>query len=160
MVDATELLGSIEEEILKAKEEALARREILDKMDKWLSACEEESWLEDYNKVQFKIFAVCLHHSDAYVAMLIMARSYTVQDDNRYNASKGAHINLKRAERARATVVKLPGTFPCMFVKLNRDLQLLLLIVVLGNVFKHCPCPCATGSFGRFINLENKSMGG
>ena len=31
------------------------------------------------------------------------------QDDNRYNASKGAHINLKRAERARATIAKLPS---------------------------------------------------
>lgn len=35
------------------------------------------------------------------------------QDDNRYNASKGAHINLKRAERARTTVNKLPCTFQC-----------------------------------------------
>ncbi|KAJ7552872.1 hypothetical protein O6H91_06G073700 [Diphasiastrum complanatum] len=80
MVDASELLASIEEQISKAKEEALSRKEILDKIDKWMVACEEESWLEDYNK-----------------------------DENRYNASKGAHINLKRAERARVTVTKLPA---------------------------------------------------
>ncbi|KAJ7546031.1 hypothetical protein O6H91_08G021000 [Diphasiastrum complanatum] len=80
MVDASELLASIEDQISKAKEAALSRKEILDKIDKWMAACEEESWLEDYNK-----------------------------DENRYNASKGAHINLKRAERARVTVTKLPA---------------------------------------------------
>lgn len=31
------------------------------------------------------------------------------QDDNRYSAGRGAHINLKRAERARVTVTKIPG---------------------------------------------------
>lgn len=38
--------------------------------------------------------------------------SYTVaveQDDNRYNASRGAHLNLKRAEKARVLVNKIPG---------------------------------------------------
>lgn len=32
-----------------------------------------------------------------------------LQDENRYNAGRGAHINLKRAERARVTVSKIPG---------------------------------------------------
>jgi len=31
------------------------------------------------------------------------------QDDNRYNASRGAHLNLKRAEKARILVNKIPG---------------------------------------------------
>jgi hypothetical protein len=31
-----------------------------------------------------------------------------VQDENRF-ASKGAHLNLKRAEKARAAIAKLPG---------------------------------------------------
>lgn len=34
-----------------------------------------------------------------------------VQDQNRYNAGKGAHKNLKRAERARLLVSKLPGKY-------------------------------------------------
>jgi len=33
------------------------------------------------------------------------------QDDNRYNSSRGAHLNLKRAEKARILVNKIPGTF-------------------------------------------------
>jgi hypothetical protein len=33
-----------------------------------------------------------------------------MQDENRF-ASKGAHLNLKRAERARAAINKLPGMF-------------------------------------------------
>lgn len=32
-----------------------------------------------------------------------------VQDDNRYNAGRGAHLTLKRAEKARSLVNKLPG---------------------------------------------------
>lgn len=31
------------------------------------------------------------------------------QDENRYNASRGAHLNLKRAEKARVLVNKIPG---------------------------------------------------
>jgi hypothetical protein len=35
---------------------------------------------------------------------------FYMQDENRF-ASKGAHLNLKRAERARAAINKLPGIF-------------------------------------------------
>lgn len=80
LVDPSELLANIEAQIIKVKDEALSRKEIMDRIDKWLSACEEESWLEDYN-----------------------------QDENRYNAGRGAHINLKRAERARITISKIPA---------------------------------------------------
>ncbi|OMO60832.1 Microtubule-associated protein, MAP65/Ase1/PRC1 [Corchorus capsularis] len=80
LVDPSELLANIEAQITKAKDEALSRKEIMDRIDRWLSACEEENWLEDYN-----------------------------QDNNRYNAGRGAHINLKRAEKARITVTKIPA---------------------------------------------------
>ncbi|XP_044480584.1 65-kDa microtubule-associated protein 6-like [Mangifera indica] len=80
LVDPSELLGNIESQISKVKDEALSRKDIMDRIDRWLSACEEEKWLEEYN-----------------------------QDYNRYNAGRGAHINLKRAERARVTVTKIPA---------------------------------------------------
>ncbi|KAG5008380.1 hypothetical protein JHK85_026922 [Glycine max] len=41
----------IEHLITKTKEEALNRKEILEKVEKWLVACQEESWLEEYNRV-------------------------------------------------------------------------------------------------------------
>lgn len=50
-VEPTELLADMDNQIAKAKEEALSRKEILDKVEKWMSACEEESWLDDYNRV-------------------------------------------------------------------------------------------------------------
>ncbi|CAN1242311.1 65-kDa microtubule-associated protein 1 [Linum perenne] len=50
-IEPTELLADMDSQISKAKEEALSRKEILDKVEKWMSACEEESWLEDYNRV-------------------------------------------------------------------------------------------------------------
>lgn len=40
---------------------------------------------------------------------MIMVADY--QDENRYSAGRGAHINLKRAERARILVNKIPGKF-------------------------------------------------
>ncbi|KAF8407557.1 hypothetical protein HHK36_006691 [Tetracentron sinense] len=80
LVDPSELLANIEAQIIKVKDEAVSRKEIMDRIDRWLGACEEENWLEDYN-----------------------------QDENRYSAGRGAHINLKRAERARVTVTKIPA---------------------------------------------------
>ncbi|KAL7163309.1 hypothetical protein ACSBR2_039412 [Camellia fascicularis] len=80
LVDPCELLANIEAQISKTKDEALSRKEIMDRIERWLSACEEENWLEEYT-----------------------------QDHNRYSAGRGAHINLKRAERARIAVNKIPG---------------------------------------------------
>ncbi|XP_049403843.1 65-kDa microtubule-associated protein 6-like isoform X1 [Solanum stenotomum] len=79
LVDPCELLENIEAQISKAKDEALSRKDIMDKIDWWLFACEEENWLEDYN-----------------------------QDYRRYSGGRGAHINLKRAEQARIKVTKIP----------------------------------------------------
>lgn len=50
-IEPSELIADMESQISKAKEEALSRKEILDKVERWMSACEEESWLEDYNRV-------------------------------------------------------------------------------------------------------------
>lgn len=87
-VDPSELLASMDDQISKAKEEAFSRKEIMEKVEKWMSACEEESWLEDYSR-----------------------------DDNRYNSSRGAHINLKRAERARVIVNKIPALVDSLIAK-------------------------------------------
>ncbi|KAK3423906.1 hypothetical protein EUGRSUZ_F00650 [Eucalyptus grandis] len=87
-VEPAELITDLDNQIVKAREEALSRKEILDKVEKWMSACEEESWLEDYSR-----------------------------DDNRYNASRGAHLNLKRAEKARILVNKIPALVDSLVAK-------------------------------------------
>ncbi|KAK7391785.1 hypothetical protein VNO78_20206 [Psophocarpus tetragonolobus] len=79
-VDPACVLEQIELQISQVKEEAFSRKEILEKVEKWLAACDEESWLEEYNR-----------------------------DDNRYNAGRGAHLTLKRAEKARTLVNKIPA---------------------------------------------------
>ncbi|XP_057798404.1 65-kDa microtubule-associated protein 3 [Salvia miltiorrhiza] len=79
-VDASCVLEQIELQISKVREEALNRKDILEKVEKWMAACDEESWLEEYNR-----------------------------DDNRYSAVRGAHLILKRAEKARVLVNKLPA---------------------------------------------------
>ncbi|CAN6848295.1 unnamed protein product [Brassica oleracea] len=80
LVDPSELLGNIETQINKIKGEVQSRKDIVDRLDRWLSACEEETWLEEYN-----------------------------MDVNRYSAGRGGHVNLKRAERARVTINKIPA---------------------------------------------------
>ncbi|MCD7459213.1 hypothetical protein HAX54_040324 [Datura stramonium] len=87
-IEPAELLADMDSQIVKAKEEAHSRKEILDKVEKWMAACEEESWLEDYNR-----------------------------DQNRYNASRGAHLNLKRAEKARILVGKIPALVDSLIAK-------------------------------------------
>nr|GEZ34823.1 hypothetical protein [Tanacetum cinerariifolium] len=77
-INPASLLEQIELQVRKVKEEALTRSEILEKVERWMAACEEECWLEEYNN-----------------------------DDNRYNARWGAHLTLKREEKARALVNKL-----------------------------------------------------
>lgn len=80
VVDPSCVLDQIELQVAKVKEEAFSRKEILERVEKWLFACDEECWLEEYNR-----------------------------DENRYNAGRGAHLTLKRAEKARALVNKLPA---------------------------------------------------
>ncbi|XP_065010317.1 65-kDa microtubule-associated protein 7-like [Musa acuminata AAA Group] len=80
LVDPSELLTNIETQIEEAKKQSMTRKEIIDRVNKWLFACEEENWLEDYNK-----------------------------DWNRYSAGRGGHLNLKRAEKARVIVGKIPA---------------------------------------------------
>lgn len=50
-VDAACVLEQIGLQIATVKEEALSRKEILEKVEKWMAACEEEHWLEEYNRV-------------------------------------------------------------------------------------------------------------
>lgn len=45
------MLEQIDSQIHKLKEEAFDRKEILEKVERWLGACEEECWLEEYNRV-------------------------------------------------------------------------------------------------------------
>ncbi|KAK8931073.1 65-kDa microtubule-associated protein 6 [Platanthera zijinensis] len=80
LVDPSELLANIEGQITKAKEESCTRKDIMDRVSKWEAACAEERWLEEYS-----------------------------QDENRYTAGRGAHLNLKHAEKARVTATKIPG---------------------------------------------------
>ena len=69
---------SMDDQISKAKEEAFSRKVIMEKVEKWMSAREEERWLED-------------------------------------SVSRGAHKHLRRAERARVMVNKIPGKVKKVF---------------------------------------------
>ncbi|CAD6272153.1 unnamed protein product [Miscanthus lutarioriparius] len=88
--DLSELLTRMDIRIAEAKEHALSRKDILEKVEKWTSASEEETWLDEYER-----------------------------DQNRYNAGRGAHINLKRAEKARTLVNKLPSLVENLTAKIK-----------------------------------------
>ncbi|WVZ60297.1 hypothetical protein U9M48_010342 [Paspalum notatum var. saurae] len=80
LVNPAELMASIDEQIAKAREEHQSRREIMEKINKWLLACDEEKWLEEYNL-----------------------------DENRFSTGRVARLNLKRAEKARLIITKIPA---------------------------------------------------
>ncbi|KAL0429468.1 UNVERIFIED_CONTAM: microtubule-associated protein 5 [Sesamum radiatum] len=88
-VDLSDLLSSMDGQIAKAKEQAQSRKDILDK-EKWRHAAEEESWLDEYER-----------------------------DENRYSAGRGVHKNLKRAEKARILVSKIPSLVESLTVKVK-----------------------------------------
>lgn len=50
-MDLVHLLNSMDEQIAKAKEEASSRKAIMERVDKWILARDEERWLEEYNRV-------------------------------------------------------------------------------------------------------------
>lgn len=50
-MNPSELMASIDDQIAKAKEEHQSRKDIMEKINKWLLACEEEKWLDDHNVV-------------------------------------------------------------------------------------------------------------
>ena len=59
---------------------------------------------------------------------------YPFQDHNRYNAGRGAHINLKRAEKARVLVSKIPCklyTYLHVYLSLNCHAPLYYIICTL-----------------------------
>uniref|UniRef100_A0A452ZS42 Uncharacterized protein n=1 Tax=Aegilops tauschii subsp. strangulata TaxID=200361 RepID=A0A452ZS42_AEGTS len=70
-IDPCGLLMNIESQILKGEEESLSRKDIMDRLNKWIGACDEEAWLEEYN-----------------------------HDSKRYSSGRDAHVNVKRAEKA------------------------------------------------------------
>lgn len=51
MKDLSEVLSDMDVQIANAKEQALSRKDILDRVEKWNYACGEEIWLDDYEMV-------------------------------------------------------------------------------------------------------------
>ncbi|KAF5726673.1 hypothetical protein HS088_TW22G00354 [Tripterygium wilfordii] len=87
-IDHADLLMSMDEQISKVREEASSRKGIMEKVEKWLLARDEEHWLEEYS-----------------------------MDQNRYSVSRGAHKNLRRAERARIMVKKIQALVDSLMEK-------------------------------------------
>ncbi|RDY11860.1 65-kDa microtubule-associated protein 8, partial [Mucuna pruriens] len=90
-IDHSDLLLSMDEQISRAKEEAYSRKAIMEKVEKWMLARDEERWLEEYS-----------------------------MDENRYSVSRGAHKNLRRAERARIMVSRMPALVD-LLIKMTRS---------------------------------------
>ncbi|GJN33835.1 hypothetical protein PR202_gb22461 [Eleusine coracana subsp. coracana] len=65
LIDPSELLANIESQILKVKEESLSRKDIMDRINKWIAACDEEAWLEEYNQDQKKLESILLAEKQA-----------------------------------------------------------------------------------------------
>ncbi|KAG0452590.1 hypothetical protein HPP92_025254 [Vanilla planifolia] len=87
-IEHADLITTMEERISRAHEEASSRKDIMEKVERWIMSCNEERWLEDFSR-----------------------------DENRYSVSKGIHKNLQRAERARITVNRIPALVEMIIAK-------------------------------------------
>ncbi|KAK3022715.1 hypothetical protein RJ639_046699, partial [Escallonia herrerae] len=104
-IDLSDLLSSMDDQIAKAKEQALSRKDILDKVEKWRHASEEEIWLDEYERLgnfMDESSAALLGSEDGFL-------SSSWEDENRYCAGRGVHKSLKRAEKARILRLILNG---------------------------------------------------
>eukprot|EP00899_Mesostigma_viride_P004873 jgi/Mesvir1/14387/Mv09783-RA.1 len=81
---AEDALAQLDAEIARVTEDSRGRAPVLALIDKYQHAVAEEKWLEEYE-----------------------------QDENRYTA-RGSHEKLRRAEKARAMVSKVPGLVSAM----------------------------------------------
>ena len=70
------------------------------------------------------LFYCSFHHTGIRLVLffLLLSPFVVVQDENRYNAGRGAHLILKRAEKARSLVNKLPCKFLTILKKQKRIL--------------------------------------
>ncbi|XP_047095616.1 65-kDa microtubule-associated protein 9-like [Lolium rigidum] len=80
VAERTLVLARLDTQISEARDEEISRKDVLERMERWQAALEEETWLEEYSR-----------------------------NENRYNVGKGTHLVLKRAEKARALVSKMPA---------------------------------------------------
>jgi hypothetical protein len=95
--DLSELLTSMDNRIIEAKEHALSRKDILEKVDKWKLACVEETWLDEYERVP--IFFPNIQPIDA-----ILQRDHFICIYNKYNST------IYHAPTP--TLISIPGSEP------------------------------------------------
>ncbi|GMH17236.1 hypothetical protein Nepgr_019077 [Nepenthes gracilis] len=65
-VDLAYVLEQIELQISEAKEEAFSWKDIQENIEKWLAACEEERWLEEYSWEERKLQGQLLAEQEAF----------------------------------------------------------------------------------------------
>lgn len=79
-VDLSDLLLSMDSEVAKAKEQASSRKDILDKVEKWKHAAEEENWLDEYERVKLaKSYISYLRFSLSITYFLIVDLYYIIK---------------------------------------------------------------------------------
>lgn len=52
----------MDEQIARAKDEASGRKAIMDKVEKWILARDEERWLEEYSMVRIPTYSINFHN--------------------------------------------------------------------------------------------------
>lgn len=66
----------MDDQVVKAKEQASSRKEVLDKVEKWKHASQEESWLDEYEKVYIYI------NTGVYLWVILSYESYVAYVHN------------------------------------------------------------------------------
>lgn len=61
----------MDDQVTEAKEQALSRKDILDKVEKWQFALQEEKWLDDYERVQNAFLCDYLPYMNSMLCQLL-----------------------------------------------------------------------------------------
>ena len=139
----------MDNQIANAKEEALSRRDILDKVEKWMSACEEESWLW----LQSGIYSLSLYLSlDLYGSTTgirtnglnnVVCHStwhHEIKINVYYNRPMGSHF------KKIVVLIPFPNTYTCLCLSFPKYL-------VVENTESHTVD--STGTTGmRLVKME------
>jgi hypothetical protein len=62
VAERTLVLARLDTQISEARDEEISRKDVLERMERWQAALEEETWLEEYSRVRLRstLWYICM----------------------------------------------------------------------------------------------------
>ncbi|KAI8026791.1 65-kDa microtubule-associated protein 5 [Camellia lanceoleosa] len=145
-VDLSDLLLSMDDQIAKAKEQALSRKDILDKVEKWKHASEEENWLDEYERDENRYIA------GRGAPLLHMLEEYIVLRQEKEEEKRRSREQKRLQEQLATEQEVLYGSRPAIK-------KALLVQSTIANTPTHCRVGTPSGRHGISGGKERRDSG-